>query len=73
MAAPPGTKAHGQELPIVVGQVVDTSSKKGVLVVAWFLPQLARVVNFRGVTEEAMVDVVIEEALSNSLRGRLRA
>ncbi len=32
-----------------------------------------RVVNFRGVTEEAMVDVVIEEALSNSLRGRLRA
>ena len=57
MAAPHGTKAHGQELPIVVGQVVDTSSKKGVLVVAWYLPQLARMENFRGGQKKQIVDV----------------
>lgn len=57
MAAPHGTTAYGQELPIVVGQVVDTSSKKGVLVVAWFLPQLTRVENYRGGKKGQIVDV----------------
>ena len=48
VAAPGGTTAHGQELPIVVGQVVDTSCKRGTLLMAWYLPQLARVENSRG-------------------------
>eukprot|EP00974_Lingulodinium_polyedra_P085673 8296482-Lingulodinium_polyedra.AAC.1 len=43
MATPHGTTTHGQSLPIVVGQVVNTSSKRGVMVMAWRLPQLARV------------------------------
>ena len=47
MAAPKGTTAHGHEVPIIVGMVVDTSSKKGILVVAWYLPELARIENFR--------------------------
>ena len=47
-AAPDGTTAHGQALPIVVGQVVDTSCKRGSLLMAWYLPQLARLENFRG-------------------------
>ena len=43
------TTAHGQELPIVVGQVVDTSCKKRhTLLVAWSLPHLAREENYRG-------------------------
>lgn len=56
MAAPPGTTAHGQELPTVVGQVVDTSSNEGVLAVAWFLPQRARVDTYRG-GQKQIVDV----------------
>ena len=48
VAAPDGTTAHGQALPIMVGQIVDTSCKRGSLLVAWYVPQLARVENFRG-------------------------
>ena len=50
VATPDGTTAHGQALPIVVGQVVDTSCKRGSLLVAWYLPQLARMENSRGDT-----------------------
>ena len=57
MAAPQGTTAHGQDLPIIVGQVVDASSKKGMMLVAWSLPQLARVENFRGGQKKQIVDV----------------
>ena len=57
IAAPGGTTAHGQALPIVVGQVVDTSCKKGSLVVAWYLPELARVENFRGGRKKMVIDV----------------
>jgi len=32
-----------------------------------------RVVNFRGSTKDAFIDVLIEEALPNSLRGRFIA
>ena len=48
VAAPDGAKDHGQALPIMVGQVMDTSCRKGSLLVAWYLPQLARQENFRG-------------------------
>ena len=57
MAAPEGTTAHGHEVPIIVGMVVDTSSKKGILVVAWYLPELARMENFRGGAKKQIVDV----------------
>ena len=42
MAAPSGTTSHGQEVLIVVGQVVDTSCKRD-MVVACLLPHIARV------------------------------
>ena len=48
IAAPEGTMAHDQILPIAVGMAVETSSKKGTLVVAWYLPEMGRVENFRG-------------------------
>ena len=57
VAAPDGAKDHGQALPIVVGQVVDTSCRKGSLLVAWYLPQLARQENFRGGKKKQMIDV----------------
>ena len=57
VAAPDGTTAHSQALPIVVGQVVDTSCKKGSLVVAWYLPELARVESFRGGRKKQVIDV----------------
>ncbi len=47
VAAPDGTKAHGFVLPFIVGQVVDALCKRGTLVLAWFVPELARVDNFR--------------------------
>ena len=57
VAAPDGTTAHGQALPIMVGQVVDTSCKRGSLLVAWYLPQLARMENFRGGKKKQILDV----------------
>ena len=57
IAAPEGTTAHGQSLQILVGQVVDTSCKRGTLVVAWYLPDLARVENFRGGRKKQVIDV----------------
>ena len=56
-AAPDGTRAHGQALPIVVGQVVDTSCRRGSLLMAWYLPQLARQANFRGGQKKQIIDV----------------
>ena len=50
VAAPEDTRAHGHALPIVVGQVVDTSCKRGTLLVAWYLPQLPRQAKFRVTT-----------------------
>jgi len=40
-----------------VGQVVDTSCKIGSLLVAWYLPQLARMENFRGGRKKQILDV----------------
>lgn len=57
VAAPAGTEAHGQALPIMVGQVVDTSCKRGSLLVAWYLPHFARSENFRAGTKRSIVDV----------------
>ena len=57
VAAPDGTIAHGHALPIVVGQVVDTSCKKGTLLVAWYLPQTAPVANYRGGKKAQIIDV----------------
>ena len=48
VAAPEGTTAHGEALPIVVGQVVDTSCKRGSFVMAWYLPELTRMEHVRG-------------------------
>ena len=56
MATPSGTTAHDSELPFIVGQVVDTSCKRGMLVLAWSLPELARVENFRGGRKKQMLD-----------------
>ena len=58
VAAPDGTRAHGQSLPIVVGQVLDTFHRNvDSLLVAWFLPQLARLVNYRGGQKKQILDV----------------
>ena len=57
VAAPEGTRAHGHALPIAVGQVVDTSSRRGTVLVAWYLPQLASQANFRGGKKKEIVDV----------------
>ena len=58
VAAPDGTRAHGQSLPIVVGQVLDTFHRNvDSLLVAWFLPQLARLVNYRGGQKRQLLDV----------------
>ena len=56
-AAPAGTKAHNQALPFVVSQVVDTSRDRNTLLVAWYVPQLARQVNFRGGPKKLIIDV----------------
>ena len=57
VAAPEGTKAHGHALRIVVGQVVDTSCSRGTLLVAWYLPQLAPVCDYRGGRKKQIIDV----------------
>ena len=57
MAAPNGMTTHGHEVPIIVGMVVDTSSKNGILAVAWYLPELARMENFRGGAKKQIVDM----------------
>ena len=57
VAAPDGAQAHGQALPIMVGHVMDTSCRKGSLLVAWYLPQLARQANFRGGQKKPTIDV----------------
>ena len=57
VAAPEGTRAHGHALPIMVGQVVDTSCRRGTLLVAWYLPQLAPQANFRGGPKKQIIDV----------------
>ena len=57
VAAPEGTRAHGHALPIMVGQVVDTSCRRGTLLVAWYLPQLAPQANFRGGQKKQIIDV----------------
>ncbi len=41
-------EVHGSALPFIVGQVVDAACERGVLVLAWFVPELARVENVRG-------------------------
>ena len=57
IAAPEGTMAHGQILPIAVGMAVETSSKKGKLVVAWYLPEMGQVENFRGGGKHKIADL----------------
>ena len=57
MAAPAGTMAHDHPLPIAVGMAVETSSKKGTLVVAWYVPNLARTENFRGGKKKNVLDL----------------
>ena len=49
--------AHGQILPIAVGMAVETSSKKGKLVVAWYLPEMGQVENFRGGGSKNIADL----------------
>ena len=57
MAAPEGTVAHDQPLSILVGMVVDTSCRKGTLLVGWYVPELARVENFRSGVKKMVLDV----------------
>ena len=55
--APDGTKAHGETLPFVVGQVVDTSCRSGSLLVAWYVPHLGRMENYRGGRKKQVIDL----------------
>ena len=57
IAAPVGTIAHDLPVPIAVGVVVESSSTKGLLVVAWFVPALARTENYRGGKKQLVLDV----------------
>ena len=57
VAAADGTRAHGHALPIVVGQVVDTSCRNDTVLVTWYVPQLAPEANFRGGKKKQILDV----------------
>ena len=67
IAAPEGTMAHGQILPIAVGMAVETSSKKGKLVVAWYLPEMGQVENFRGGGKNKIADLFGARAPAESM------
>ena len=57
IAAPEGTIAHDLPVPIAVGMVVEASSTKDMLVVAWYVPALARTENYRGGKKRMVLDV----------------
>merc|ERR1711938_78951 len=45
--APDEAMAHGQALQIAVGMVIDATSRRGDLAVAWYVPELSRLEKFR--------------------------
>ena len=59
LVSPPADSAvaHGHRLPIIVGMAVDTSCKKGTILVAWYVPELARAENYRGGAKKTILDV----------------
>ena len=67
IAAPEGTMAHGQILPIAVGMAVETSSKKGKLVVAWYLPEMADLFGAWAPVEGMSVETLMRCRLPNAI------
>lgn len=57
IAAPEGTVAHDRPLAILVGMAVETSCKRGSIVVVWYVPDLGRMENFRGGAKKMVLDV----------------
>ena len=58
VAAPAGgAEAHGHNLPIVVGIAVETSVRRGTILVAWYVPELASAENYRGGKKRMVLDV----------------
>ena len=55
--APDDAMAHGQALQIAVGMVIDATPRRGDLPVAWYVPELSRMENFRGGSKKNVLDV----------------
>ena len=57
VAAPAGAEAHGHSLPIVVGVAVETSVRRGKILVAWYVPELVGAETYRGGKKKMVLDV----------------
>ena len=55
--APDDAMAHGQTLQIAVGMVIDATPRSGDLPVAWYVPELSRMENFRSGSKKNVLDV----------------
>ena len=58
VAAPAGSaEAHGHCLRILVGMAVDTTGKTDAILVAWYVPELARIEIYRGGAKKQTLDL----------------
>ena len=57
IAAPQGTQAREKNMTILLGMVVQTSTRRGTLTVAWYVPALSLVETFRNRTSRQILDV----------------
>ena len=55
--APDDAMAHGQALQLAVGMVIDATPRRGDLPVAWYVPELSRMENFRSGSKKNVLDV----------------
>ncbi len=57
LAATSDTMAHGQSRQILLGMAVDTSSKHDLITVAWYLPEMGPIENYRGGGKRRTLDL----------------
>ena len=57
VAATSDAMVHGQALPILLGMAVHTSSRRDLITVAWLLPELGQIENYRGGGKKRILDL----------------